>query len=159
MRQDCKKEGHNLYPVLFLGPMKKPPLNTLTPEERKKRLRALILGGLGKAWMFWPPRMEAKKRARIADRNDVHNGWYVCEICQVHHEKIEIDHIVPCIKPADGFVSWDAYIAARFVESADQLQALCHACHLKKSRLENAARRETKRCAKDATAKGKRLRK
>lgn len=117
---------------------KKPALNTLTPEEYEKRLKKIILAGLGKAWMFWPPRLEAKKRAKVPNKS----GWYQCEKCKQEREKIEIDHIIPCIKPADGFKSWDDYITARFVGTADKLQALCHECHREKSKEENKLRRQ-----------------
>jgi 5-methylcytosine-specific restriction endonuclease McrA len=109
---------------------------------RKQRpLRSLILSGLGKAWMYWPPRLAAKARAKHPTKK----GWYVCELCKQEREKIEIDHVVPCIRPADGFTTWDDYIKSRFVETADQLQALCHECHLAKSKQENAKRREAKK--------------
>lgn len=106
-------------------------------EKKPRPLRSLILGGLGKAWMYWPPRLEAKKRAKHPTKP----GWWICELCGGERERIEIDHKIPCIKPSEGFTSWDAYINARFVENAKQLQALCKECHKAKSKEENAARR------------------
>ncbi len=91
--------------------------------------------------MYWPPRLEAKKRAKHPTKK----GWYICEECKEEREKIEIDHKIPCIRPSDGFTTWDAYISARFVESSEQLSALCHECHLRKSKKENLERREQKR--------------
>lgn len=105
--------------------------------KKPKSLRQLILGGLGKAWMYWPPRLEAKKRAKHPTKK----GWYICEECKEAREKIEIDHKVPCIRPADGFTTWDEYIRLRFVETAQELQALCHECHLSKSKTENLERK------------------
>jgi hypothetical protein len=90
--------------------------------------------------MYWPPRLEAKKRAKVPNKP----GWYRCENCSQDREKIEIDHRIPCIRPVDGFTSWDAYINARFVENVEQLQALCHECHKEKSKNENQIRREKK---------------
>jgi hypothetical protein len=109
--------------------------------KKPRSLRQMLLSGIGKVWMFWPPRLEAKKRAKHPTKK----GWFVCEICKVEREKIEIDHRIPCIKPSDGWISWDAYIASRFVESADQLQALCHECHQIKSKEENRQRRAMKK--------------
>ena len=106
--------------------------------KKQRTLKQIILAGLGKAWMYWPPRLEAKKRAKHPTKA----GWWVCEICKQEREKIEIDHITPCIRPADGFTSWDDYIKSRFVESADKLQAICHDCHKEKSKKENAKRRK-----------------
>ena len=51
--------------------VKKPKLSTLTPEEYEKRLKKIILAGLGKAWMFWPVRAEAKRRCKDPNRP----GW------------------------------------------------------------------------------------
>lgn len=110
-------------------------------EKKPRSLRALILGGLGKAWMYWPPRLEAKKRAKHPTKK----GWYACEICKQEREKIEIDHIVPCIKPSEGWQGWDAYITARFREDPKDFQAICHECHLNKSRNENQIRRANKK--------------
>jgi 5-methylcytosine-specific restriction endonuclease McrA len=120
---------------------KKPPLSSLSREEYEKRLKKIILAGLGKAWMFWPPRLEAKKRAKHPTKP----GWYICEVCNGEREKIEIDHMVPCIRPSEGFKSWDDYISSRFVFSDDKLQALCHECHKEKSKRENKIRREAKK--------------
>lgn len=114
--------------------------------KNPRSLRTIILNGLGKAWIYWPPRMEAKKRAKHPTKK----GWYICEKCKQEREKIEIDHIVPCIRPADGFKTWDEYINRRFVESAEQLQALCHECHKEKSQEENKVRRLCKKLKKSA---------
>lgn len=113
------------------------PWNSLSPEERRAKLRKILLSGLGKSWMHWPPRLEAKLRAKHPTKK----GWYRCEICGDEREKIEVDHKIPCIRPADGFTTWDAYINARFVEDASSLQILCHECHTAKSKIENAERR------------------
>ena len=119
---------------------KKPPLSSLSPEEYEKRLKKIILAGLGKAWVFWPPRAEVKRRCKDPNKP----GWFICEMCHISHEKIEIDHIFPCIKPSDGFKTWDEYITRRFVFDAKNLQGLCHECHKKKSKEENKLRREAK---------------
>lgn len=106
-------------------------------EKKVRSLKSIILAGLGKAWMFWPARLEAKKRSKHPTKS----GWYICEICKGEREKIQIDHIIPCIRPADGFTSWDDYIKSRFVETADKLQAICVDCHKEKSKRENKERR------------------
>jgi len=108
--------------------------------KKVRTLKSIILAGLGKAWMYWPPRLEAKKRSKVPGKS----GWYRCEICKGEREKIEIDHVIPCIRPADGFTSWDDYINSRFVETADKLQAICHDCHKEKSKRENKERRSKK---------------
>lgn len=112
--------------------------------KKPRSLRQLILAGLGKAWIFWPPRLTAKKRAKHPTKS----GWYICELCKQEREKIEIDHKIPCIRPADGFTTWDDYILSRFVEDATLLQAICHECHQTKSKKENKERREIKNLSK-----------
>lgn len=120
---------------------KKPPLNSLSREEYEKRLKMIILANLGKAWMWWPPRGIAKRRCKDPNRP----GWFICENCGESHEKIEIDHIEPCVSPVVGLVTWDEYITRRFVFDATKLQALCHKCHLEKTRKENKVRRDVKK--------------
>jgi len=109
--------------------------------KKKRSLRSIILSGLGKSWIYWPPRLEAKKRAKHPTKK----GWYVCENCKEERERIEIDHKIPCIRPAEGFTTWDEYIKRRFVETSEELSAICHECHQEKSKKENKIRRETKK--------------
>lgn len=119
--------------------------------KKPRSLKQILMAGLGKSWMMWGPRNEVKRRCKIPGKA----GWYKCEDkeCNRETEKIEIDHINPVVKPEDGFTGWDNYIASKFVE-ADKLQGLCHESHQKKTKEENAKRREVKRCASSAT-KGK----
>lgn len=105
--------------------------------KKPRSLRSIILSGLGKAWMYWPPRLEAKARAKHPTKK----GWWICETCKRETERIDIDHINPCIKPSDGFNSWDEYISRRFVESATLLAAICRDCHKIKTKEENQVRR------------------
>jgi hypothetical protein len=122
---------------------KKPPLSSLSPEEYQARLNKILLASLGKAWMFWPPRAEVKRRCAIPGKP----GWFRCEDpeCRRETEKLEIDHIEPCVK-LEGRTTWDEYIKRRFVMDAKLLQGLCHESHLKKSKEENVRRREIKKC-------------
>lgn len=127
---------------------KKPPMSSLTPEEYEARLKKILLSKLGQAWMFWPPRAEVKRRCAVPEQP----GWYRCEKNPKHIvEKLEVDHIIPCVRPADGFVSWDDYIKSRFVTTAKKLQGLCTSCHREKSNEENKKRKEAKTCANGAT--------
>ncbi len=119
---------------------KKPSLDSLIPEEYEKRLKKIILAGLGKAWMFWPPRAEVKRRCKDPNRP----GWFICELCHESREKLDTDHIEPCVSPIVGMVGWSEYIERRFVFSAKKLQVICKDCHKKKSKEENKIRREVK---------------
>jgi hypothetical protein len=130
---------------------KKPPLNTLTPQEYEARLNKILLAALGKAWMFWPTRAEVKRRCAVPGKP----GWWKCEdpTCGRETEKIEIDHIEPCVK-FEGKTTWDEYITRRFVFDAKLLQGLCHESHLKKTKEENAKRREQRKWGSTSTKKG-----
>lgn len=106
--------------------------------KKPRSLKQILMAALGKAWLFWPPRLAAKKRAKHPTKS----GWWICELCGQEREKVDVDHKIPIVRPADGWISWDHYIANRFVESADALQILCVDCHKAKSKEENARRRE-----------------
>lgn len=108
--------------------------------KKPRSLKQILMAGLGKAWMVWPPRNEVKRRCKIEGKT----GWYRCESCKQEREKIEIDHVEPVIKPEDGFLDWNTYIASKFV-AAEKLQGLCHECHQLKTKQENKIRREAKK--------------
>lgn len=108
--------------------------------KKPRSLKQMIMSALGKVWMIWHGRTEAKRKCKIEGKQ----GWYRCEKCKEEREKIEIDHIQPIVKPEDGFVDWNTYIDSKFVE-ADKLQGLCHECHKAKSKEENKIRREIKK--------------
>jgi 5-methylcytosine-specific restriction endonuclease McrA len=100
----------------------------------------MLLSAIGRVWMFWPGRLEAKRRCKVLNKT----GWWKCELCKQEREKIQIDHINPVVLPSVGFVDWNVYIASKFVE-ANQLQALCVDCHRTKTKAENKIRREVKK--------------
>ncbi len=100
----------------------------------------MLLSAIGRVWMFWPGRLETKRRCKVPEKT----GWYKCEECHEEREKIEIDHIEPVVLPEVGFTTWDDYIASKFVTS-DKLRGLCRECHKQKSKQENKIRREVKK--------------
>ncbi len=106
---------------------------------KTRSLNSYIFAGLGKVWMWWPPRAEVKRRCKVEEKT----GWFKCEICGALRERIDVDHIKPVV-PVSGFTTWDAYIAARFV-TADKLQGICKDCHNEKTQKENKARRLCKK--------------
>lgn len=109
--------------------------------KKERSLNSLILSGLGKAWMYWPPRLEAKARAKHPTKK----GWWICENCKQERERIEIDHKIPCVKLDGSTPDWTSYIRRRFVESAAELSALCRDCHREKTQGENKVRRLCKK--------------
>lgn len=111
-------------------------------QTLEQLLRIGIIRALGKVWMYWPPRHEVKTRCKVPGKT----GWWKCEDkeCNRETEKLEIDHIIPTIKPDVGFVDWNSYIESKFVTS-DKLQGLCHESHQKKNKKENKIRREQRK--------------
>ncbi|MDM8548296.1 hypothetical protein QUF61_17530 [Candidatus Venteria ishoeyi] len=110
-----------------------------------------ITSALRKVSSYWKPKQKCLKKANVS------RGMYRCEHCkQVVPLKIWgvwksgkkegkprkitnilADHINPVVDPAVGNISWDVYIERMFVEE-DGYQALCHDCHSKKTKAENA---------------------
>jgi hypothetical protein len=103
-----------------------------------------IKNNLRQATRKWAPIQNCKKRANVG------RGQYRCDGCNgivpptIFDESkgkrtanIFVDHIVPIIDPAIGFVSWDITIDRMFCDSIN-LQLLCKDCHMKKSQDEIA---------------------
>lgn len=107
--------------------------------KKPRSLNSYIFAGLGKVWMWWPPRNEVKKRCKVNGKS----GWFACEICHKECERLDVDHIMPVV-PVSGFTTWDHYIASRFV-TADKLQGICRDCHKAKTKQENVKRRELRK--------------
>jgi hypothetical protein len=103
-----------------------------------------IKNNLRQATRKWAPIQNCKKRANVG------RGQYRCDGCggivppTIFDEtkgkrtaNIFVDHILPIIDPAIGFVSWDITIDRMFCDSSN-LQLLCKECHTKKSQEEIA---------------------
>lgn len=97
------------------------------------RFRSFIRSQLRAATMRWGPISACLKEART-DR-----GFYLCAGCKQivpatvkvggrRTKNVHVDHIIPIIDPAVGFVSYDELIERMFSE-APNLQVLCTECH------------------------------
>lgn len=106
------------------------------------RWRAFVISALRSATNKWNPKTQALRHARLS------RGVYVCAACNKqmgattwrtyksgkkkgHPKKVKdavVDHIIPVVDPAVGFVSWDEYIERMFCE-VDNFQVICHDCH------------------------------
>jgi len=88
--------------------------------------------------MRWAPIADARRAAKVS------RGMYRCSVCSKvvpssiptppgHKSKkkrinnVIVDHTLPIIDPAIGFVSWDLVIAAMFCE-VENLQVMCRSC-------------------------------
>lgn len=105
----------------------------------EQKLKTFLIYHLRFISMKWPPRNEAKKRARIK------RGVYKCDGCQEEFKanEIQIDHVKPVIDPVKGFVDIGTYIKRLFC-SVDGFQILCKSCHKNKSKEEDEIRKQYK---------------
>lgn len=85
----------------------------------------------------WAARNEAKKAAKVA------YGIYECAICKQHTKSkdTQMDHVVP-VKDVRGVEQTLDETAERMFVNSDSWQLLCSGCHLSKTRIENACRKE-----------------
>jgi hypothetical protein len=89
----------------------------------------------------------------------VGHGVYHCSGCNcnvpvsivVNGKRIKnvfVDHLLPIVDPAVGFVSWDEFISRLYCEE-DNLQLLCGSCHDKKSFEETQVAKERRKKEKE----------
>jgi len=116
------------------------PLNLTRPPGVDKNERKFVVDGLRRLWLRWPARTKVKQAARVA------RGKYQCAGCDeiVSAGKITVDHVEPCVDPEMGFQDWNTFVS-RLLCPRENLQCLCKTCHSKKSKAENARRREVAR--------------
>lgn len=128
-----------------------------------KDLKTFLIWQLRKISYRFPARTQALAKARV-DR-----GLYKCAHCTniFGPRDVQVDHILPVVDPAKGWVSWDDYITRMFC-GPEQMQILCKPCHKIKTDAENKGRKRAprkpkskskkslrnKKCAKGQTKKG-----
>lgn len=108
------------------------------------KFNSFIKNNLRSASRKWAPIQNCRKRAHVS------RGLYRCDGCgqevpptvydEDKRKRVKntfIDHVIPIIDPAVGFVSWDETIDRMFC-SSDNLQLLCKECHQEKSKEEVA---------------------
>lgn len=106
------------------------------------RFRSFIKSNLRRTTMRWGPIADCLKAARV------NRGEYLCAGCKQivpasikvdgkRVKNIHVDHANPIVDPTKGFEGWDVMIDRMFCE-ADNLQALCEACHKIKTDEEKA---------------------
>ena len=110
------------------------------PEWSMARYRTFVRSALRKAWMKWPPKFEALRRAQRPSQSDNKKlKWeYQCCSCKVWFPQTEIsvDHIIPW---GDPWILSFEEACSRLLVSVDQLQVLCDDCHSRKSSAEREA--------------------
>ena len=110
------------------------PYNMATLTEAG--FKAFIISALRKASMYWKPKNECLRRARVS------KWMYLCAWCErivpgtlpplpwkkKRTRNILADHIDPIVNPVVGFEGYDVWIARCFIE-VEWFQALCKECH------------------------------
>lgn len=117
----------------------------MSEKKPKKQNRNTFIKGLLRRGSFhWKARNEAFKLARVE------RGKYKCAMCEeiFGPKEINMDHIHPVVDPRVGFQGWDSYIE-RLFPYEEGWQAICHACHDSKTRLEDALREHYKTVAEE----------
>lgn len=110
------------------------------------RFTSFISSNLRRTTLHWAPITTCLRMAHTR------YGFYRCAGCEQEVpasiiidgkriKNVHVDHVIPVVDPNIGFVNWDFYINRLFCE-ADNLQALCHKCHLEKSNREKLIAKE-----------------
>ena len=111
------------------------------------RKRSFIVSTLRAGNRRWPPRYETLNDAKTDKRINKKTGrlaqHYLCECCGLEFpaKDVQVDHILPVVDPAKGFISWDVYIERMFCDK-DNLQVLCKTCHDAKTKIERKIKKE-----------------
>ena len=110
---------------------------------------------LRRASRYWPPKIEARKRAErkvkigeFKNGNPKYETKYECHVCNnlFSREETQVDHIVE-VASLTGFDSWDATIARLFCD-VDGFGVKCLGCHTSKTAKNQILRRMAKKKAK-----------
>lgn len=109
------------------------------PEWTEARYRTFVRSALRKAWMKWPPRFEALRRASRPNQSDNKRlkNEYQCAKCQQWHRQdaVSVDHTTPWGDPWS--MSFTDALRALLVP-VEELQVLCNPCHDTKTLIEKS---------------------
>ena len=118
----------------------------------ESRYHSFVKGALRSASNRWPPKYEVRKEAWVS------RGRYRCAGYRKKAHivpatirnpsgtgrgvaNVFVDHILPVVDPALGFVNWDVLIERLFCEKGG-LQVLCKECHDLKTTEERVQRKK-----------------
>jgi len=116
-------------------PKKKPPFN----------LNSAVRSAIRRVFSRSPIVIEAMKKVRRerpwlkkdGSKASKPRVEYLCASCGEYHmgKNIQVDHRIPVIDQAVGFVSWEVFIERLFC-GPENLDVLCKPCHKQKSDIE-----------------------
>ena len=116
-------------------------------EWTDSRFRSFVTSALRAASRRWPPKNKALKEAFVGRKENKKTGklamHYKFAKCKKHFvaADVQVDHILPVVSTAEGFVSWDDFIDRIFCE-IENLQVMCKPCHKVKTDEEKAERKK-----------------
>lgn len=114
------------------------------------RFNSFIKSALRSASQRWPPKFTSLALAKRGKKINASSGriaeHYECAECKgvFPATGIQVDHILPVINPATGFISWDEVVKRMFCE-VDGYQVVCKPCHSIKTNAEKRTAVERKR--------------
>lgn len=120
-----------------------------TTKWNETRIRNFIISLLRAGSRKWPPKSATLNSAKTEKKVNSKTGrmaqHYRCSSCKKEFARtsVEVDHLVPVVDPAMGFVDWNTYIPRLFCDE-NNLQVLCVQCHTKKSNKEKKQRASKK---------------
>ena len=106
------------------------------PREPKKVNRTTwVKAKLRSASLYWPPRSEAMRLARVE------RGKYRCSLCLdlFRSNQVQLDHIEPVVDVRVGFVDFNTFIERLFCD-VENFSVVCKACHESKTAIEDSMR-------------------
>lgn len=118
------------------------------------RLKTFITSALRGAFRKYPPKYEVLQEAfvgsKLNEKTKRMSKHYECNKCKGHFptSEVNVDHVLPVVRPEEGFLSWDSFIKNLFCDK-EMLQVLCSTCHDIKTKEENQVRRSneaSKKC-------------
>lgn len=132
----------------------KPKKTRNSKRWTEARWRSFVISALRAAFRRWPPKSEVLKSAKIGQvmsvklKRLVNN--YQCALCigTFTSTNMQVDHIEPAVNPKKGWHCFDEFIERLFCE-AKGLQAVCKACHQRKTDFERTERNEQRRATKE----------
>lgn len=121
----------------------------MNKKRKPLNLKNYLIPRLRRVWLTWPERTTVVNRCKVY----IHEGTYKngkermrvykkCENCGklCADGDYQVNHIIPVIDPAVGFVDWNTYIE-RLLCSSDNLNLLCTECHDEETKRQRATKK------------------
>lgn len=118
-----------------------PRVKYMSPEVKRQRLiESYIRRGVKRSQAYYD--FLASQPVMLVGPREWR--YYSCAHCHQFFSrgKLDLDHMIPVVDPACGFVDWNSYVERAYCSSSNY-QHLCRPCHRNKSREEGKIRSKT----------------